>query len=203
MMTRSEPKHSLNAEPWNAIRHPAVAELTRRELRLGRFGETLFVISQAIPYFVLINVRWMLAGSYVPAGINHWIGGLLPTIFLVIGILFAWFGVHANRRGRKSGLQGWFTVNVVLGIATVVMLLVALSTYPLSALSHYGSIYVTCLGVAVFYTIISTLVTLGVIFRCTAGLISSRTPFGPESAAVTWTFNAIAWFALYMALYII
>ncbi|QSO46541.1 hypothetical protein [Alicyclobacillus mengziensis] len=202
-MARSEVKQSLNAQPWDAIRHPAVAELTRRELRLGRFGVTLFVISQAIPYFVLVNVRWMLAGSYVPPGINHWIGGLLPTIFLVIGIPFAWFGVRANLRGQKSGLQGWFTVNVVLGVAAVVTLLVALSTYPLGTLSHYGSIYVTCLGVAVFYTIISTIVMLGVIFRCAAGLISARTPFGPESAAVTWTFNAIAWFALYMALYVI
>ena len=203
MMAGNDPKHPFEAEPWTIIRRPAISELTPRELRLGRFGAALFVISQAIPYFVLVNVRWMLAGSYIPAGMNQWVGGLLPTLLLVVGILFAWLGVHANLEGRKGALQGWFTVNVLLGVAAIVILLVALTTYPFNTLSHYGSIYVTCLGTAVFYTIISTIVMLGVIFRSAAGLISPRTPYGPESAAVTWTFNAVAWFALYLTLYVI
>lgn len=195
--------HATSTPPWTVIRHASVPELTRRQLRLGRFGVALFVISQAIPYFVLVNVRWMLAGSYIAPGVSPFVGGLLPTIFLIVGILFAWLGVHASRTGRPSGLQGWFTINGVLGTAAVVMWLIALSSYRLDRLSHYGSIYVVCLGVAVFYTIIATIVVLGVIFRSAAGLINPHTPFGPESAAITWTFNALASFALYLTLYVI
>ncbi|MCF8567544.1 hypothetical protein LLE49_22755 [Alicyclobacillus tolerans] len=198
----STSRKAVRAEPWTVIRHAAVTGLTPRQLRLGRFGLVLFVISQAIPYFVLVNVRWMMAGSYIPPEMNPWTG-LWPTLFLAVGILLAWLGVQANRTGNTSGLQLFFVPSVVLGIAAIVTLMIPLWVHPFDVLSHYGEIYVVCLGVAAFYTIIATIVVLGVVFRAGAGLAGPRISFGPESAAVVWTFNALAWFALYVDLYLI
>lgn len=189
---------SVSVNRWTTIRHPAVVELDEKQWRLGNFGVALYVISQAIPCFVLMNVRWMLAGSYVPKDMNHWFGGLLPTILLAVGIFFIWTGVQAVRSGRIAELQRLFTVSVVLGIAAIVTFIVPLRVHTWDMLSHFGSIYVVCLGAAAFYTAITTIVVLGVIFRARAGLVSPKTMFGPQSAAIVWTFNAIVWFALYV-----
>ncbi len=190
-------------EPWTVIRHPAVLRLSPRERRLGNFGMALFVISQAIPYFVLVNVRWMMAGGYIPPNLNHQLGGLWPTILLAIGTVLVSLGVEANRSGKISRLQWSFTASVVLGVAAIVLMLIPLWVHGWNTFGHYGSIYVICQGVAVFYTIIAVIVVLGVVFRAGTGLIGPQTSFGPQSAAVVYTFNAIAWFGLYVALYLV
>lgn len=186
--------------PLVGTHHPAVVELSNREWRLGNFGLALYVISQAIPYFVLMNVRWMLAGSYVPADVSRWLGGLWPTIFLAVGIVFSWIGVGAIRAGKSGTLQWTFLVSVALGIAAIVTLLIPLRMHSWDVMSHFGSVYVVSLGVAIFYTAVTTIVVLGVVLRSTADLIGKKTTFGPQSAAIVWTFNAIAWFALYVTL---
>lgn len=193
-----------DVEPWTVIRHPAVMQLSRRDRRLANFGLTLFVISQAIPYFVLVNVRWMMAGGYIPPGINQWLGGLWPTLFLAVGIVLTSLGVEANRSGQTARLQWLFSASALLGVAAIVAMLVPLWVHPwTTALSHYGSIYVICQGVGAFYTIIAVIVEFGVVFRAGAGVVGPSTSFGPQSAAVVWTFNAIAWFGLYVALYLV
>ncbi len=191
---------SRTHKPLVETHHRAVLELSNREWRLGNFGNALYVISQAIPYFVLMNVRWMMAGSYVPADVSRWLGGLWPTIFLALGILFTWIGVGAIRAGKPGTLQWTFLVSTLLGVAAIVTLFVPLRIHSWDVMSHFGSIYVVCLGVAIFYTTLTTIVVLGVVFRTAAGLIGPKTTFGPHSAAIMWTFNAIAWFALYVTL---
>lgn len=195
--------HTLHATPWSSTVHPAVLELDNRHWRLANFGLALYVISQAIPYFVLMNVRWMMAGSYVPRDVSHWLGGLLPTIFLGLGILFTWLGVGGVRAGKSATLQWSFMVSVLLGIGTIITLFIPLRIHSWDVMSHFGSIYVVCLGAALFYTFVTTVVVLGVVFRSRAGLIGPKTLFGPQSAAIVWTFNAIAWFALYVTLVLV
>ncbi|WDL96115.1 hypothetical protein [Alicyclobacillus sp. ALC3] len=202
-MSTSTQTAASTTEPWTVTRHPAVLQLSSRDRRLGNFGLTLFVISQAIPYFVLVNVRWMMAGGYIPANLNHQLGGLWPTILLAVGTVLVSLGVEANRNGKTGRLQSSFTASAVLGVAAIVLMLIPLWVHGWTTFGHYESIYVICQGVAVFYTIVAVIVVLGVVFRAGTGIISPQTSFGPQSAAVVYTFNAIAWFGLYVTLYLV
>ena len=196
-------EHISDKPRWLSIRRPAVNELTEKEWRQNRFGVYLFLVSQFIPYFVLVNVRVMMAGTFIPPDVNPWFGGLLPTIFLAAGVIVVWLGVGNCRSGNILKLRSLFLTCTVLGLLGIVTLLVPLWAHTWDVLSHYGEVYVTCLGVAAVYTTISVILVLGVIFRAGKGWIGPNTSFGAESAATIWTFNTLAWLALYVTLQLI
>ena len=77
---------------------PSPVVLDNRDYAQHQFGLMLFMVSQGIPYFVLINVRFMVAGAYVPPYLDVWLGALLPTILL-------WAGAPAPKASNSANVH--------------------------------------------------------------------------------------------------
>lgn len=174
--------------------------LSARALRKNRFGIVLFCISQGVPYYLLTNVRYMLAGGEKPANLNIWMGGLLPALLLLIGIVpivMARTSLHQHKPARA---QTQLAVTQLLCLGALITMLLPLWHHSFDGMSRFGEIDLTCLGVASFYACISFLVVFGVWIRIGKRLITAENPWSLEAATWVFSFNAIAWTYLFFIL---
>ncbi|KUO95365.1 hypothetical protein [Ferroacidibacillus organovorans] len=177
-----------------------IRPLSERDLRKNRFGMSLYCISQAVPYFLLINIRFVIAGNFVPVGLNLWLGGILPTLALLIGILPLFTARAALQKNDIPRVRSHIMTSLLLGIIGFLSLLIPLWFHNFDALSPFGEIDLISLGVACFYTLIALIVVWGVYLRLGKGLIQKETGWGLEGAIWTYVFNALAWTALFVIL---
>ena len=182
---------------------PSPVVLGKRDYAQHQFGLMLFMVSQGIPYFVLINVRFMVAGAYVPPYLDVWLGALLPTILLWAGAAFAWRGALALRQDGGARCARDLTWTEVVGVAGLIALMAPFWRHAFDPIGRFGTVYLSSLGVASFYTLVALTVVLGAIFRARRGLVTRQAPWGARSAAAVWTFNAASWLVLYIVFYFI
>ena len=177
--------------------------LDRRDYAQHQFGLMLFMMSQGIPYFVLINMRFMVAGAYVPPHLDPWLGGLLPTLLMWAGAAFARRGALALRGDDAVRCARELTWTAVAGAAGLVVLMAPFWRRSFDPIGRFGTVYLSSLGVASFYTLVALTVVLGAIFRTRRGLVTRMAPWGARSAAAVWTFSAASWLVLYIVFYFI
>lgn len=176
-------------------------QLSPRDLRKNRFGLTLFCISQGVPYFLLINVRYMIAGNLVPPTLNFWLGGFIPTIALLLGLLPLGLAHRSLHQNQMKKFRNEMSLILVLCAIAVITLMIPLWYHTLDALSRFGEIYLTTMGVASFYTVITFIVVAGVRIRAHKGFIHKEAPWGLEAATWVYSFNSFAWLILFIVLY--
>ncbi len=177
--------------------------LTPKELRQNRFGLLLFISSQFIPYFMLINDRFVLADTYVSSRLDPLLGGLLPTLFLLLGNIPSWRAVAAIGRGELSKMIHQLQLAGILGVVSLITMIWPMVVHRYDAISPFGEIHLVSLGLGAFFTLVSLLVLGGVLSRAMKGLVRQEHYFGVESSAWVWSFNTIAWVALYIVVYFI
>ncbi len=202
-MTRSlaQVKVRQKPVPSSPAAGPSPAVLDRRDYAQHQFGLMLFMVTQGIPYFVLINMRFMVAGAYVPPHLDVWFGALLPTILLWIGAAFAWRGALALRNDRTRQCARDLARTEVVGAVGLVALMAPFWRHSFDPIGRFGTVYLSSLGVASFYTLVALAVVLGAAFRTRRGLVTRLAPWGARSAAAVWTFNAASWLVLYIVFY--
>lgn len=179
----------------------ATERLTPRELRQNRFGLLLFVTSQLVPIFVLINIRFMLADMHVSARVDPLLGGLLPTVLLIVSTIPAWMAVRFAASGAMNRVQGQLTLAGVLGIIGFITQIWPIFSHRYDALSPYGEVHLSSVGVGSFFTLITLIVLFSVMTRARKGLIGPEHYWGVEATAWMCSFNAVSWLALYVVLF--
>lgn len=177
-----------------------IGPLSELDLRKNRFGMSLYCISQAVPYFLLINIRFVIAGNFVPVGLNLWLGGIIPTVALLVGIIPLFTARAALQKNDIPRVRSHVMTAMLLGMIGLLSLLIPLWFHNFDALSPFGESDLISLGVASFYTIIALIVAWGVYLRLGKGLIRKETGWGIEATIWVYAFNAIAWTALFFTL---
>ena len=174
-----------------------------REHRQYRFAVFLFILSQAAAFFLLINVRYALAGSDVLPGLSPLLGGLLPTLLLAVSCAPVWLAMRALnsgdwRRVKKRAAFAWW-----LGLAALATMVWPLASHSFDAFNPYGEVYLTALGVSGFFTVVALIALGGVVIRARKNLIAGEHAWSAEAAALFWNFNALGWSALYIVFYFV
>ncbi|PWI57817.1 cytochrome c oxidase subunit 3 [Sulfoacidibacillus thermotolerans] len=176
---------------------------TAKELRQNRFGLILFVTSQMVPYFMLINDRFVLADTYVSRRVDPLLGGFLPTLLLLLGVLPSWLAVRAIARNALLQMQRQLQLTGLLGVLALIVMVWPMFSHRYDAISPFGEIHLVSLGLGGFFTLAALFVLGSVLLRATKGVIGPQHYFSVEASAWVWTFNAIAWLVLYIAVYFI
>ncbi|MCY0894393.1 MAG: cytochrome c oxidase subunit 3 [Acidibacillus sp.] len=177
--------------------------MSAKVLRQNRFGLLFFITSQLVPYFMLINDRFVLADTYVSPRLDPLLGGLLPSLLLLLGNIPVWRAVQAIAKGSLTQMKHQLQLVTIIGIVAMITMVWPIVDHRYDAISPFGEIHLVSLGLGGFFTLVSLLVLLGVMIRSTKGLIGPKHYFGVEATAWVWSFNTISWLALYIVVYFI
>ncbi|MCY0875238.1 MAG: cytochrome c oxidase subunit 3 [Firmicutes bacterium] len=178
-----------------------IGNLTPRELRQNRFALLLFVTSQLVPIFVMINIRFMLADTYVSARVDPLVGGLLPTLLLLIAGVVAWGAVPAVKTGTAARVKSRLLLAGVIGVIGFITQIWPLFSHAYDALSPFGEVHLVSVGVGGFYTLLALIVLWSVGVRLGKGSPLRAHYWGVEATAWMFSLNAVGWLALYIALF--
>lgn len=177
--------------------------LTPRQLRANRLGLALFLISESIPIIVLINVRYVLAGAYVSPDVSPYLGGIAPTALLAASALIALQALRAAAGRKPPDTARLLSAAIGVGLLGLLTQVWPLFQRPVNPMTHYGEIYLTTVGTGGFFTFVTLLMLFGAALRAKRLGLSDREYWGIESSVWFWTFNAAAWLALYVSLYVL
>lgn len=174
---------------------------TPRELRQNRFALLLFVTSQLVPIFVLVNIRFMLVDTYVSARVDPLLGGLIPTVLLIAGAIPTWLAVRSAMTGATGRMRGQLSLAGWIGIVGLVTQIWPLFDHQFDALSPFGEVDLSSVGVGGFFTLVTLIVLFSVVSRARKGLVGPDHYWGVEATAWLYSFNAVAWLVLYVVLF--
>ncbi|UOF89830.1 hypothetical protein LSG31_18440 [Fodinisporobacter ferrooxydans] len=176
--------------------------LSKRELRALRGGFTLFIISMIIPFLVLINVRYIMADSYVSPEANQMIG-LSAAIVMLISAGIARAGFVAARKDNQANVQLSLAYAMATGIIGLVLVFVQLVDGSVNPVSHFGEVFLIILGTVAFYLICGILTLFSAYRRVRMHGVGGLNYWGVESAAHFWMFVSLAWIVMYVVMYLI
>ena len=172
------------------------------EQRKSRGAFALFLFSMAVPFFVIINVRFLMVYNYVPSSLNQVTGGI-ETGLMVIGALTALGATRAARRMNVGGYRANTAVSLVTGLVATVMLLYEMWFHPMNSMSHFGETFLVSIGLAIVINLASLLTLLAGRVRIGVRGITHETLTSFELPAWFWVFATVGWIALYIDLYFV
>ena len=170
------------------------------EQRKSRGAFALFLFSMAVPYFVIINVRYLMVYNYVPSSLDQVTGGI-ETGLMVIGALTAFGAARAARRLNVGSYRANSAVSLTAGLVATLMLLYEMWFHPMNSMSHFGETFLVSIGLAIVINLASLLTLLAGRVRIGLQGIRHETLTGFESPAWFWVFATVGWIALYIELY--
>ena len=160
----------------------------------------LFLFSMSVPYFLMINLRYVMIGGFVPPLLDQTTG----AVETVLAIASALTALLAYRRARAENAAGYrqatrFTLS--LGLVATVMQLYELWVHPLNPMSHYGETFLATIGLCVVMQLMGLLALWAASSRVGRMGMTDSLRHGYELVSIFWIFNVIAWVVMYIELY--
>lgn len=191
----TEPRSATTGEPVSVV---------ERRNRLGIWlciisdvtGTVALLIAYAYLWSLNVNSAWAPPNDAFADPIPFW----LITLGAVASVLLLWWGVRGLRAGNRGRMIAAASLATLLLLVTFVGQIVQLSTFPFgpSDGAYASATFWLCLSAAFHLFMVLTL-TLGVLGRTRAGLISPANPYHAHLVAMyaTWAAIAIALGALF------
>ncbi len=187
-----------------SVKSPVAAQENGLEIKHYRAGFSLFLISQAVVFMVLIAVRYLIAGSKV-GPYSQWLGAAVTVVML-------WSAIQAKRANLAADkgdheailkrLQGAFWLGVLAFLLVVLTWVgVRAGGYPIKLPS------LEVFWVATGFWLVYVLLGLFVLFAARSRGI--RVGYVPEShwdleaSSRFWSLVALGWVALWVAFFLI
>lgn len=177
------------------------APLDHKEMRKLRGGLSLMLISMAIPFLSLINVRFILAGGFVSPQASEGLGAA-AVIIMVLSGLFTLPLMNAAKAGDKAKTQQYVNLTMLFGLVAFVLIGVQVVNSTVSPVEHFGEIFLTALGTVDFYLLGGLIAWLSVSMRVSRQGLESNY-WGAESISLTWRFMVLSWLVMYAVFYLI
>jgi cytochrome c oxidase subunit 3 len=169
-------------------------------LTMNRSGLWLFILSESMIFLLLLSVRFVLAGSGHPAGLNQPLA-LVMTAILIGSGWPARQAMKAIARGDTEGLirNVWITV----GMGTVFLGLMAFewAETSLSPATAYGASFFVTTGTHGVHVAIGLVLFVSVALQARAGRYTATDNFGVEAAERYWHFVDLVWVFVYPIFY--
>ena len=176
-------------------------DLPDLKLRASRGGFTLLVASQAVPIVVLINLRFVMAASYVSSHVDQLTGALISLVMIASG-LSAWLALMNVKQRNRLQLNRYFWITMVLGAIAAVMALYQLWFHGVNSVGHYGETYLTITGVLAGYMVIGLVALYSGKSRNWRVGLNDDNEFSVGSTFKYWIFIVLAWLIMYLDLYL-
>ena len=176
-------------------------DLPDLKLRASRGGFALLVISQSVPVVVLVNLRYVMATSYVSPSVDQLSGALITLLMLASG-LSAWVVLMNGQPKNQRQLNRHFVVTMTLGALAAVMALFQLWFHGVDSVGHYGETYLTITGVMAGYMIIGLIALYSGKTRNLRVGLNEDNEFSVISTFKYWIFIVLAWLVMYLDLYL-
>ena len=183
-------------------RSPTTGEPVTVVERRNRLGIWLCIVSDAtgtVALLVAYAYLWSLnvGGGWAPP--KDAFADPVPFWVIVVGTvlvaLLMWWGVKGMKAGNRGRLVAAAGLAVLVAIATFIVQIVQLSTFPFgpSDGAYASATLWLCIGAA-FHLAMDTLLVLAILGRTRAGLITPANPFHAHLVAMYTTWVAIAIF---------
>ncbi|SMC03141.1 cytochrome c oxidase subunit 3 [Sulfobacillus thermosulfidooxidans DSM 9293] len=186
--------HNMTRGAWTIEENPAL----RR--RMYRFGMSVFIFSQLIPLIVLIDMRYLSAGTYVSPKASPWIG-LIAALFMLISLVIAWkVKIGAAHSKDLTPLLKWVTF-LGTGALLITFYQWALRFDPTT--SRFGEIYYTMTGFAVFYVVVGLIGLLSALSRARFVDPQEDGYWHIEAVSYLWSGIAVIWIITYVVLFLV
>ncbi|PWI57404.1 cytochrome c oxidase subunit 3 [Sulfoacidibacillus thermotolerans] len=175
---------------------------SRIEQRKMRSAFAIFLFSMSVPYFMMINVRYIMSGGFIPPALDQTTGAI-QTVLLVISLLTAVAAVRRVQQGDGRGYKRMTDVTLFLGGVGTLMQGYELWYHPLNPMSHYGETFLATVGLSVVMGLVGLLVLAAGRERVKRIGVTPERQLGYELSSWYWVFTVITWVALYVELYLL
>ncbi|HVL76660.1 MAG TPA: cytochrome c oxidase subunit I [Noviherbaspirillum sp.] len=161
---------------------------------------TLFA-SLIFAYFFL----WTLSPQWPPTGYRD-MSLLLPTaamgMLLVASVLIEW-GERSNRAGHTKRLQLGYLIAAALGVAYIVLQVMAIGSTGFGAREHaYGALVYTITGFQFVHVGAAVLMSVFIALRVWRGYISPLRPSEPAVVKLFWHYTVLQWLLGYGVIHV-
>lgn len=167
------------------------------------FGSfVIFLFSMSVPYFVMINVRYIMVAGFIPSSIDQTTGAI-ETALMVISGLTALAASSALKSGKHNAYRTNVIFTILLGSVATLMLVWEWWFHPFDPMSHYGETFLTTIGLCVVMHLIGLLVLGAASSRMKRVGVTTENKLGYRLNVVFWMFVVVTWIAMYVQLYFI
>lgn len=175
-----------------------------RELETRKvFGAfVLFLFSMAVPYFVMLNVRLLMAGGYVPSSVDQ-ATGAIHTALMVLSAITAIMAWGAVKRGNVASYRSSLLWSILLGTLATLMLIWQFWFHPFDAMSHYGETFLSTIGLCAVMNITGILTLSASRSRIKRLGLTDALNLGYRTATLYWVFLVVCWLVMYAELYFV
>ncbi len=190
---------SRTAEGTNLSGYHVEIQIEKRKMR-SAFA--IFLFSMSVPYFMIINLRYIMIGSFVPPALDQ-VTGAIQTILLVISLFTAVASVRRMQKVDGVGYKRMIDATLLIGGIGTLMQVYELWYHPMNPMSHYGESFLATIGLAIVMGIIGLFVLVAGRERVKRVGVTDEKQLGYELASWFWVFTVITWLALYIELYLL
>lgn len=170
------------------------------EHRKMRSAFAIFLFSMSVPYFMMINVRYIMIGGFVPPALDQMTGGI-ETALLIISLLTAVGAARRVKNGDALGYKRLTDATLLFGGIGTLMQVYELWYHPMNPMSHYGETFLATIGLSMVMGLIGLLVLYAGRERIKRIGITEEKQLGYEMVSWFWIFTVITWLAMYIDLY--
>lgn len=167
------------------------------------FGSfVIFLFSMSVPYFVMINVRYIMVAGFVPATVDQTTGAI-ETGLMILSAITALSALKALGNKNASMYRTNVLITTALGAIATLMLIWEWWFHPFDPMSHYGETFLTTIGLCVVMHLIGIGTLLAAASRIKRVGMNEENALGYRLNAVFWLFVVVTWAAMYVELYFI
>jgi cytochrome c oxidase subunit III len=175
---------------------------TRQEVRSGRLGLWLFLISEGFIFAGLLVTRFYLWGNTRP-DLDQSLG-LLVTSILLLSSFFMNRAETAIAHGDRDAMQSNLLITAWLGLLFLTGVVVFEWQGHLKPSDGvFGAVFFGMTGMHALHVLSGIVVILVVWFKGYRGVYSAEEHWGVEACAVWWHYVDLVWVFFYPALYLI
>lgn len=186
----------------NSTSANSVNKISAADSRKFKGALSLVLMSLSMPMLVLMNVRYILADSYVSPSANQVIGGIAAVLMLISAFTVG-SGGKAYRAGNARKAQTSLFWTFGLGLAAFVLFGVQIVNHTINIVTHYGETFVTTLGALDIYLLIGLVAILGLRSRMIRRWGTDDHSWGVQSNVILWRFLVIVTLVMYVQLYLL
>ena len=160
----------------------------------------LFLFSMSVPYVLMINLRYIMIGGFVPPLLDQTTGAV-ETVLAIASAVTAWMAYSRSRAGNAAGYRAAAQLTLSLGLIATLMLLYELWVHPLNPMSHYGETFLATVGLCVVMQLMGLLALWASASRVKRMGMTDSLRHGYELVSIFWMFNVVTWIVVYIELY--
>lgn len=181
---------------------PMQVELDQRELMKLRGGLTLMLMGLAVPILLLVELRYILVGTYISPHVHQGIGIAGLLVMIVAGIFNSLASKATKQNQPKAVLthSGWA---IFIGLIAWVLIGIQVVNRSMPGISHYGETYLVSAGTVDVYITFTLLAVYAARSRVKRLGDFVKNYWGVQSSAITWWFVTVVWLVIYIELYLI